>query len=108
MKGQNKTNEVIFSRKKHTFSKIIYFIFVGLWASIINIIVGIILFCTLIFIPFGIMIDIAAAWVAIASNLAAGYFSSIFIPAYRHTFVCQTKCMLFAWNDVLNRIIERK
>ena len=52
MEGQNKTNEVIFSRKKHTFSKIIYFIFVGLWASIINIIVGIVLCCTLIFIIF--------------------------------------------------------
>lgn len=55
MEGQNKTKEVIFRRKKHTFSKIIYFIFVGLWASIINIIVGIVLCCTLIFIPFGIV-----------------------------------------------------
>lgn len=44
---------------------------------------------------------IAAAWIAIVSNLAAGYFSSIFIPAYRHTFVCQTRCLLFGWKDMI-------
>lgn len=44
---------------------------------------------------------IAAAWIAIASNLAAGYLSSLFIPAYRHTFVCQTKCLLWGWKDLI-------
>lgn len=48
---------------------------------------------------------IAAAWIAIASNLAAGYLSSIFIPAYRHTFVCQTKCLFLGWKD-LTKIVS--
>ena len=42
----------------------------------------------------------AAAWIAIISNLAAGYLSSLFIPAYRHTFVCQTKCIFMGWKDL--------
>ncbi len=43
---------------------------------------------------------IAAAWIAIVSNLVAGYFSSLFISPYRHTFTCQTKCLLFGWKDL--------
>lgn len=43
---------------------------------------------------------IAAAWIAIASNLVAGYFSDLFIPPYRHTFTCQNQCILFGWKDL--------
>ncbi len=43
---------------------------------------------------------IAAAWIAIISNLVAGYFSSLFIPPYRHTFTSQTQCILFGWKDM--------
>lgn len=43
---------------------------------------------------------IAAAWIAIVSNLAAGYFSSLIISPYRHTFICQTKCLFLGWKDV--------
>lgn len=43
---------------------------------------------------------IAAAWIAIISNLVAGYFSSLFIPPYRHTFTSQTQCILFGWKDL--------
>ena len=52
---------------------------------------------------------VAAAWIAIASNLAAGYLSSLFIPAYRHTMICQTKSVLFGWRDMLKfRSLIRK
>ena len=44
---------------------------------------------------------IAAAWIAIASNFVAGYLSSVFIPAYRHTFVAQTKCLILGWKDIV-------
>lgn len=44
---------------------------------------------------------IAAAWIAIASNLVAGYLSSLIIPPYRHTFIAQTKCLLFGWKDLI-------
>ena len=44
---------------------------------------------------------IAAAFVAIASNLAAGYLADAFIPAYRHLFVAQTKAIAFGWKDFL-------
>lgn len=44
---------------------------------------------------------IAAAFVAIASNLAAGYLADAFIPAYRHLFVAQTKAIAFGWKDIL-------
>ena len=46
---------------------------------------------------YGIM---AAAVVAIASNVAAGYIADAFIPAYRHLFVCQTKALLLGWKDI--------
>ena len=46
---------------------------------------------------YGIM---AAAFVAIASNLAAGYLADALIPAYRHLFVRQTKALLLGWRDM--------
>lgn len=45
---------------------------------------------------------IAAAYIAIASNVAAGYIADALIPAYRHLFVCQTKALLFGWKDLIN------
>ena len=44
---------------------------------------------------------IAAAYVAILSNIAAGYVADAFIPAYRHLFVRQSKSLLFGWRDML-------
>lgn len=44
---------------------------------------------------------IAAAFVAIVSNLAAGYLADAFIPAYRHLFVTQTKALALGWKDIL-------
>lgn len=44
---------------------------------------------------------IAAAFVAIISNLTAGYISGVFIPSYRHLFIQQTKAILFGWKDLL-------
>lgn len=46
---------------------------------------------------YGIM---AAAVVAILSNVAAGYLADAFIPAYRHLFVRQTKTLLLGWRDL--------
>ncbi|MCR5181081.1 MAG: flippase, partial [Bacteroidaceae bacterium] len=52
------------------------------------------------FLPqYGIM---AAAVVAILSNLAAGYLADAFIPVYRHLFVHQTKALLFGWKDLIH------
>ncbi len=45
---------------------------------------------------------VAAAWIAIASNLFAGYFADAFIPAYRHLFVRQTRAILVGWKDMVN------
>lgn len=45
---------------------------------------------------------IAAAFVAIASNVAAGYLADALIPAYRHLFSRQTKALLFGWKDILS------
>ena len=44
----------------------------------------------------------AAAFVSIASNVAAGYLADAIIPAYRHLFVCQTKALLMGWKDIIN------
>ena len=46
---------------------------------------------------YGIM---AAAFVSIASNIAAGYLADALVPAYRHLFVCQTKTLVFGWIEV--------
>jgi O-antigen/teichoic acid export membrane protein len=43
---------------------------------------------------------IAAAFVSIASNIAAGYLADALIPAYRHLFVCQTRALLLGWKDL--------
>ena len=52
----------------------------------------------LIFIPrYGI---IAAAFVAIASNVAAGYLADALIPAYHHLFARQTKALIMGWRDL--------
>ncbi|MBO4593865.1 MAG: flippase [Bacteroidaceae bacterium] len=45
---------------------------------------------------------IAAAFVAIAANLAAGYISDLLIPAYRHIFRRQTKALLLGWSDLIH------
>ena len=46
---------------------------------------------------YGIM---AAAFVSIASNVAAGYLADALVPVYRHLFVCQTKTLLFGIKDL--------
>jgi len=43
---------------------------------------------------------IAAAFISIASNVAAGYLADALIPAYRHLFVCQTKTLLTGWMEL--------
>lgn len=43
---------------------------------------------------------IAAAWIAIASNVVAGYLADAIIPAYRHLFVQQTRAIVFGWKDI--------
>lgn len=47
---------------------------------------------------YGIM---AAAIVAIASNIMAGYVADAIIPQFRHIFVRQTKALLFGWCDMI-------
>lgn len=42
----------------------------------------------------------AAAFVAIAANLAAGYVADLLVPAYRHIFRQQTKALLLGWRDL--------
>lgn len=44
---------------------------------------------------------IAAAFVAIASTVAAGYVADALIPAYRHLFIRQTRALLTGWKDLL-------
>jgi len=48
---------------------------------------------------FGIM---AAAAVAIMSNIAAGYVADAFIPAFRHIFVQQTRTLIWGWSDLIH------
>lgn len=48
---------------------------------------------------YGIM---AAAVVAIASYVCAGYIADVLIPAYRHLFMRQTKTLLFGWRDIVH------
>lgn len=43
---------------------------------------------------------IAAAFVAIASTIAAGYLADAIIPAYRHLFVRQTHAIFTGWRDI--------
>lgn len=50
---------------------------------------------------------VAAAVVAIASNVVAGYLADALIPAYRHLFLCQTKSLLLGWLDLRpSRLLE--
>lgn len=44
---------------------------------------------------------VAAASVAIISNVAAGYIADAFIPAYRHLFRLQTKTLLVGYKDLI-------
>lgn len=44
---------------------------------------------------------IAAAYIAILSNISAGYLADALIPAYRHIFIQQTKALLLGWRDIL-------
>jgi len=46
---------------------------------------------------YGIM---ASAFVAIMSNLMAGYVVDALVPSFRHLFVRQTKAMLLGWKDL--------
>ena len=53
-----------------------------------------------LFLPrYGIM---AAAVVAIISNVAAGYLADALIPAYRHIFVRQTKALTMGWKSIFS------
>ena len=45
---------------------------------------------------------IAAAFVAIAANLSAGYIADLLVPAYRHIFRQQTKALIFGWRDLVH------
>lgn len=45
---------------------------------------------------------IAAAFVAIASNVAAGYVADAIIPSYRHLFVMQTRALTLGWREIIN------
>jgi len=46
---------------------------------------------------YGIM---AAAFVSIVTNVAAGYLADALVPAYRHLFVFQTKTLCMGWRDL--------
>ena len=48
---------------------------------------------------YGIM---AAAWIAILSNVVAGYLADLVIPSYRGIFMRQTKALLFGWKSMLS------
>lgn len=43
---------------------------------------------------------VAAAYIAIVSNVVAGYLADAVIPAYRHLFVMQTRAILFGIKDI--------
>lgn len=53
---------------------------------------------------------IAAAFVAIASTVTAGYIADALIPAYRHLFARQTRALMTGWKDILhlNTIINNQ
>jgi len=44
----------------------------------------------------------AAAWIAIFSNVAAGYVADLLIPSYHHIFRRQTKALFLGWKDLLS------
>lgn len=43
---------------------------------------------------------LAAAFVAIVSNIVAGYIIDAFIPAYKHIFRQQTETLIWGWKDL--------
>lgn len=43
---------------------------------------------------------VAAAWVAILSNIAAGYVADLFIPSYRHLFRMQSYALFCGWKEL--------
>ena len=45
---------------------------------------------------------VAAAFVAIASNVAAGWLADMFVPSYQHIFRMQTRALLFGWSSLFN------
>lgn len=45
---------------------------------------------------------IAAALVAVVTNIMAGYVADLLIPAYRHIFRQQTKALLLGWRDLVH------
>lgn len=45
---------------------------------------------------------IAAAFVSIACNVAAGYLADALIPAYHHLFRRQTRAIFLGWKDILS------
>lgn len=50
---------------------------------------------------------IAAAYVAIISNVVAGYFADALIPPYRHLFRQQTYALFFGWRELPAFILRR-
>lgn len=50
---------------------------------------------------------VAAACVAIISNVAAGWLANLLIPPYRHLFRMQTRALLFGWKSLF-RLSELK
>lgn len=44
---------------------------------------------------------LAAAIIAIISNIAAGYIADAFIPSYRRIFLQQTQTLIMGWKDIL-------
>lgn len=44
---------------------------------------------------------LGAAFVAIVSNVAAGYLADALIPAYHHIFIRQSKALFVGWKDLL-------
>lgn len=45
---------------------------------------------------------VAAAFVAIASNVAAGWLADLLVPPYRHLFRMQARALLFGWHSLFN------
>lgn len=67
------------------------------WRDVLGCVVCVVL--NYLFLPqFGIM---AAAFVAIFSNVAAGYLADAIIPSFRQIFICQTKALLLGWKDIV-------
>ena len=44
---------------------------------------------------------LAAAIIAIISNISAGYIADAVIPSYRRIFLQQTQTLITGWKDIL-------